>query len=105
MVAYGHEFVNQDLPMRVLGLQASHLLLIHTNLGYGTILMVACTHQGCSASGGGGGRGGINQCVQSQLPRVLIGLILYLSVRKWLKNGQELNDMHLYKTHTERNIL
>jgi hypothetical protein len=35
--------------MSELGLQASHLLLIRTNLGYGTILMVACT-QGCSAS-------------------------------------------------------
>jgi hypothetical protein len=36
--------------MSVLGLKISHLLLIHTNLGCGTILMAACTHQGCSAS-------------------------------------------------------
>jgi hypothetical protein len=37
--------------MRVLGLQASHLLLIRTNLGYGTVLTAACVRQGCSASG------------------------------------------------------
>jgi hypothetical protein len=37
--------------MRVLGLQASHLLLIRTNLGYGTVLTAACTPQGCSACG------------------------------------------------------
>jgi hypothetical protein len=34
----------------VLGLQTGLLLLIRTNLGYGTVLMVACAHQGCSAS-------------------------------------------------------
>jgi hypothetical protein len=34
----------------VLGLQASHLLLIGTNLGYGTVLTVACARQGCGAS-------------------------------------------------------
>jgi hypothetical protein len=37
--------------MHVVGLQTSHLLLIHTNLGYGTVLTAACAHQGCSASG------------------------------------------------------
>jgi hypothetical protein len=37
--------------MRVLGLQTSHLLLIRTNLGYGTVLTAACARQGCSASG------------------------------------------------------
>jgi hypothetical protein len=36
--------------MRVLGPQASHLLLIRTNLGYGTVLTAACARQGCSAS-------------------------------------------------------
>jgi hypothetical protein len=36
--------------MRVLGLQASHLLLIRTNLGYGTVLTAACARQGCSAT-------------------------------------------------------
>jgi hypothetical protein len=30
--------------------QTSHLLLIHTNLGYGTALMVACGCQGCNAT-------------------------------------------------------
>jgi hypothetical protein len=30
--------------------QASHLLLIRTGLGYGTILMAACAHQDCSAT-------------------------------------------------------
>jgi hypothetical protein len=39
------------IRMSVLGLLASHLLLIHTNLGCGTVLMAACTHKGCSASG------------------------------------------------------
>jgi hypothetical protein len=39
------------IQMRVLGLQTSHLLLIRTNLGYGTVLTVACHCQGCSASG------------------------------------------------------
>jgi hypothetical protein len=33
----------------VLGLQASHLLLIRTNLGYGTVLTAACARRGCSA--------------------------------------------------------
>jgi hypothetical protein len=37
--------------MRVLGLQASHLLLIRTNLGCGTVLTAACARQDCSASG------------------------------------------------------
>jgi hypothetical protein len=36
--------------MRVLGLQTSHLLLIRTNLGYGTVLTAACAHPGCSAT-------------------------------------------------------
>jgi hypothetical protein len=35
----------------VLRQQASHLLLIPTNLGYGTVLTAACARQGCSASG------------------------------------------------------
>jgi hypothetical protein len=34
--------------MCVLGSQASHLLLIRTNFGYGTVLTAACAHQGCS---------------------------------------------------------
>jgi hypothetical protein len=34
----------------VLRRQVSHLLLIHTNFGYGTILMAACACQGCSAT-------------------------------------------------------
>jgi hypothetical protein len=38
------------IRMRVLGLQASHLLLIRTNLGYGTVLTAACARQGCSAT-------------------------------------------------------
>jgi hypothetical protein len=37
--------------MHVFGLQPSHLLLICTNISYGTVLTVACAHQGCSASG------------------------------------------------------
>jgi hypothetical protein len=37
--------------MCVLGLKASHLLLIPINLGNGTVLTAACAHQGCSASG------------------------------------------------------
>jgi hypothetical protein len=37
------------IPMIVLGLKASHLLLIRTNLGYGTLLTAACARQGCSA--------------------------------------------------------
>jgi hypothetical protein len=36
--------------MSVLRLQASHLLLIRTNLGYGTVLTAACAPQGCSAT-------------------------------------------------------
>jgi hypothetical protein len=32
--------------MRVLGPWASHLLLIRTNLGCGTVLMAACARQG-----------------------------------------------------------
>jgi hypothetical protein len=39
------------IPMRVLGLQASHLLLIRTKSGYGTVLTAACARQGCSDSG------------------------------------------------------
>jgi hypothetical protein len=39
------------IQMSVLGLQTSHLLLIRTNLGYGTVLMAACTHLGCTSSG------------------------------------------------------
>jgi hypothetical protein len=30
--------------------QASHLLLVRTNLGYRTILTAACTRPGCSAT-------------------------------------------------------
>jgi hypothetical protein len=37
--------------MRVLGQQVSHLLIIRTNLGYGTVLTAAWARQGCSASG------------------------------------------------------
>jgi hypothetical protein len=37
--------------MRVLGLQPSHLLLIRTNLGCGTVSTAACARQGCSDSG------------------------------------------------------
>jgi hypothetical protein len=37
--------------MSVLRQQASHLLLIRTNLGYGTVLTEACGRQGCSATG------------------------------------------------------
>jgi hypothetical protein len=36
--------------MSVLGQQTSHLFLIRTNLGYGTVLTAACTNQGCSAA-------------------------------------------------------
>jgi hypothetical protein len=36
---------------RVLELQASHLLLIRTNLGYGTVLTAACAYRGCGANG------------------------------------------------------
>jgi hypothetical protein len=38
------------IRMRVLWQQASHLLLIRTNLGNGTVLTAACARQGCSAS-------------------------------------------------------
>jgi hypothetical protein len=38
------------IGMRVLGRQASHLLLIRTSLGYGTVLTAACARQGCSAT-------------------------------------------------------
>jgi hypothetical protein len=34
----------------VLRRQASHLLLIRTNFGYGTVLTAACARQGCSAT-------------------------------------------------------
>jgi hypothetical protein len=37
--------------MRVLGLKKRHLLLIRSNLGYGTVLPAARAHQGCCASG------------------------------------------------------
>jgi hypothetical protein len=37
--------------MGMLGLQNSHLLLIHTNFGSGTVLMAACAWQGCCGSG------------------------------------------------------
>jgi hypothetical protein len=33
-----------------LALQKVHTILIRTNLGYGTVLMVACTRQSCGAS-------------------------------------------------------
>jgi hypothetical protein len=36
--------------MSMLGQLTGHLLLICTDLGYGTVLTVACTRQGCSAS-------------------------------------------------------
>jgi hypothetical protein len=38
------------IRMSVLGLQASHLLLIRTNLGYGTILTAACASRGFNAT-------------------------------------------------------
>jgi hypothetical protein len=38
------------IRMSVLRWQTSHLLLIRTNLGYGTILIAACAHQGCHAT-------------------------------------------------------
>jgi hypothetical protein len=38
------------IQMSVLGLETSHLLLIRTTLGYGTMLTVACTHQGSNAT-------------------------------------------------------
>jgi hypothetical protein len=37
--------------MRALGLQANHVLLILTVLGFGTVLTAASTPQGCGASG------------------------------------------------------
>jgi hypothetical protein len=37
--------------MRVLGLRTSHLLLIRTNFGYGTVLTAACARQNRSAGG------------------------------------------------------
>jgi hypothetical protein len=37
------------IQMRVLRQRASHLLLIRTDLGYGTVLPVACARPGCSA--------------------------------------------------------
>jgi hypothetical protein len=39
------------IRVHVLGLEANHLCLIRTALGYGTVLMAACTCQGCSATG------------------------------------------------------
>jgi hypothetical protein len=39
------------IGLRVLGQEASHLLLIRTDLGYGTVLTAACALQCCSASG------------------------------------------------------
>jgi hypothetical protein len=36
--------------MSVLGQQASHLILIRTDLGHGTALTAACARQGCSAT-------------------------------------------------------
>jgi hypothetical protein len=36
------------ITMRVLRLRASHLLLIRTKSGYGTVPTVACASQGCS---------------------------------------------------------
>jgi hypothetical protein len=47
------QFLTHDSPASlpggsVLGLQTSHLLLIRTNLGYGTVSMAACARQGCS---------------------------------------------------------
>jgi hypothetical protein len=38
------------IRMRVLVLQTSHLLLIHRDLFYGTVLTAAYARQGCSAS-------------------------------------------------------
>jgi hypothetical protein len=35
---------------KVLWQQVSHLLLKYTKSGYGTVLTVACAHQGCSAT-------------------------------------------------------
>jgi hypothetical protein len=36
--------------MSVLRRKASHLLLIRTNFGYGTVLTAACARPGCSAT-------------------------------------------------------
>jgi hypothetical protein len=47
----GSGYLIRMIRVHVLGLQASHLLLIRTYLGYGTVLMAACAHLGCSASG------------------------------------------------------
>jgi hypothetical protein len=38
------------IRMSVLRQQTSHLLLICTNFGYGTVLMAACAHPQCSAT-------------------------------------------------------
>jgi hypothetical protein len=38
------------IRMNVLRQQASHLLLIRTNLGYGVLLMAACARPGCFAT-------------------------------------------------------
>jgi hypothetical protein len=38
------------IRMSTLRWLASHPLLIRTNLGYGTVLMVACICQGCSTT-------------------------------------------------------
>jgi hypothetical protein len=48
-------FLTRDSPATlldgsVLRREASHLLLIRTNLGYGTVSMAACARQGCSAT-------------------------------------------------------
>jgi hypothetical protein len=48
-------FLTRDSPASLLGSsvlrrQTSHLLLIRTNLGYGTVLTAACARQGCSAT-------------------------------------------------------
>jgi hypothetical protein len=37
------------IRISALGREASHLLLIRTNLGYGTVLTAACALQGCNA--------------------------------------------------------
>jgi hypothetical protein len=46
----GSRYWIRTIRMRVLGLQASHLLLIRTNLGCGTVLTAACARRGCSAN-------------------------------------------------------
>jgi hypothetical protein len=43
--------LNQEDSIACLGAAASHLPLIRTNSGYGTVLTAACAREGCTASG------------------------------------------------------